>query len=97
MYNLESFQIMNIKSNTEYILNHPYTKKAIEEYVKGDETMLRQLIFEIHFHVFDKTALLCSQVYGINKWNNTVVIKDLIRNVEPPNNLSISLAIPKKK
>lgn len=87
---------MNIKSNTKYILEHPYTKKAIEEYNNGDSSMLEQLIFEIHFHTFDKTALLCSQVYGMNKWNNTCVIKDLIRNTEPPNNLSISLTIPKK-
>ena len=87
---------MNIKKNTEYIINHPQTKLAIENYNNGDSKMLEQLIFEIQFHTFDKTALLCSQVYGINKWNNTCVIKDLIRNVEPPNNLSISLSIPKK-
>lgn len=88
---------MNIKSNVDYILQHPYTKKALEEYGNGEDAMLKQLIFEIHFHVFDKTALLCSQVYGVNKWNNSGVIKDLIRNVEPPSNLSISLSIPKKK
>lgn len=88
---------MNIKKNTEYIMEHPFTKAAIAEYNDGNPEMLKQLIFEIHFHVFDKTALLCSQTYGMNKWNNTCVIKDLIRNVEPPNNLSISLSIPKKK
>lgn len=87
---------MNIKKSTEYILQHPYTKKAIEEYVNGEPQMLEQLIFEIHFHTFDKTALLCSQIYGVNKWNNTCVIKELIRNAEPPTNLSISLSIPKK-
>lgn len=77
-------------------MEHPYTQKAIEEYNNGNNSMLEQLLFEIHFHVFDKTALVCSQVYGVNRWNNTVVIKDLIRNVEPPKNLSISLSIPKK-
>lgn len=87
---------MNIKKNTEYILKHPQTKLAIDGYNNGDNKLLEQLIFEIQFHTFDKTALLCSQVYGVNKWNNTCVIKDLIRNVEPPNNLSISLSIPKK-
>ena len=87
---------MNIKQNTEYVMSHPYTKKAIEEYNKGNTKMLEQLIFEIHFHTFDKTALLCSKTYGLNKWNNTCAIKDMIRNVEPPNNLSISLSIPKK-
>jgi hypothetical protein len=87
---------MNIKANTKYILEHPYTKRAIEEYNNGDSSMIEQLIFEVQFHTFDKTALLCAQTYGLNKWNNTCVIKDLIRNVEPPNNLSISLSIPKK-
>jgi len=87
---------MNIKANTKYILEHPYTKRAIEEYNNGDSSMIEQLIFEVQFHTFDKTALLCAQIYGLNKWNNTCVIKDLIRNVEPPNNLSISLSIPKK-
>ena len=97
MYNLESFQIMNIKKNTEYILQHPFTKRAIEEYIHGDPRMMEQLIFEVQFHVFDKTAICCAQVYGLNKWNNSGVIKELIRNVEPPNNLSVSLPIPKKK
>lgn len=87
---------MNIKQNVAYIIEHPYTKKAIEEYNEGSKDMLEQLLFEIHFHVFDKTALLCSQVYGLNRWNGTVVIKDLIRNISPPTNLSISLSIPKK-
>ena len=87
---------MNIKANTKYILEHPYTKRAIEEYNNGDSSMIEQLIFEVQFHTFDKTALLRAQTYGLNKWNNTCVIKDLIRNVEPPNNLSISLSIPKK-
>lgn len=87
---------MNIKQNTKYIIEHPYTKMAVEMYNNGDSSMLEQLIFEIQFHTFDKTAINCSKTYGLNKWNNTVVIKDLIRNVEPPNNLSISLSIPKK-
>lgn len=86
---------MNIKQSVEYIMMHPYTKKAVEEYNNGNPDMLAQLIFEIHFHTFDKTAILCSQVFGLNRWNNTVVIKDLLRNVEPPKNLSISLSIPK--
>ena len=87
---------MNIKQNVAYIMEHPYLKKAIEEYNNGNKQMVEQLLFEVHFHVFDKTALLCSQVYGTNRWNGTVVIKDLIRNVEPPKNLSIALSIPKK-
>ena len=77
-------------------MSHPFTKKAIEAYNNGDASMLEQLIFEIHFHTFDKTSLLCSKVYGLNKWNNAGAIKSLIRNIEPPNNLSISLQIPKK-
>lgn len=97
MCNLESFQIMNIKKNTEYILQHPFTKKAIEEYIHGNPKMMETLIFEVQFHVFDKTAISCAQVYGMNKWSNSGVIKELIRNVEPPVNLSISLPIPKKK
>lgn len=87
---------MDIKKSTEYILQHPYTKKAIEEYVSGDSKMLEHLIFEIQFHTFDKTSLLCSKVYGLNKWNGSVAIKDILRNCPPPTNLSISLPIPKK-
>jgi len=87
---------MNIKQNVAYIMEHPYTKKAIEEYNAGNKELVEQLLFEVHFHTFDKTALLCSQVYGVNRWNSTCVIKDLIRNVEPPKNLSIALTIPKK-
>lgn len=88
---------MNIKKNIEYIMGHPFTKVAIEEYVQGDTGKLETLLFEIHFHVFDKTALLCSKTYGLNKWNASGPIKEFIRNVEPPENLSISLPVPKKK
>ena len=45
---------MNIKANTKYILEHPYTKRAIEEYNNGDSSMIEQLIFEVQFHTFDK-------------------------------------------
>jgi len=85
---------MTINQNTKYILAHPQTKEAIEEYNKGNTFALEQLLFEIQFHVFDKTALLCSKVYGLNKWNNSGVIKDFIRTCEPPTNLSICLTIP---
>lgn len=88
---------MTIQKNIEYIMEHPFTKYAIEEMNKGNSEPFKQLLFEIHFHVFDKTALSCAQTYGLNKWNNTVVIKELIRHCEPPKNLSISLPIPKKK
>lgn len=88
---------MNIKKSVEYVMEHPFTKSAIEDYVNGDSSKLETLLFEIHFHVFDKTALLCSKTYGLNKWNSAGPIKDFIRNVEPPTNLSISLPIPKKK
>ena len=67
-----------------------------EKTLINSSTITDQNMCSLNFHTFDKTALLCSQVYGLNKWNNTCVIKDLIRNVEPPNNLSISLSIPKK-
>jgi hypothetical protein len=82
---------MNIKANCEYIINHPYTKKAVEEYIKGNTELFAHLLFEIHYHTFDKTALHCSKVYGLNKWNNACVIKDILRSVEPPSNLSILL------
>lgn len=88
---------MTINQQIEYILEHPFTKNAIQEYNNGNPDVLKQLLFEIHFHVFDKTALHCSKVYGVNKWNNTVVLKELIRHCEPPTNLSIVLSIPKKK
>jgi hypothetical protein len=43
------------------------------------------------------TAMLCSKSIGIHKWNNIGAIKGIIRNIEPPTNLSISLRIPTKK
>lgn len=88
---------MTINQNTKYILAHPQTKEAIEEYNNGNTFPLEQLLFEIQFHTFDKTALLCSKVYGLNKWNNSGAIKDFIRHCEPPTNLSICLTIPSNK
>lgn len=88
---------MNIKQNGKYILEHPYTKQAIKEYNEGDSSMLEHLLFEIQFHVFDMTALLCSKSIGIHKWNNIGAIKSIIRHIEPPTNLSILLNIPPKK
>lgn len=88
---------MNIKQNSKYILDHPYTKKAIKEYNEGNSDMLEHLLFEVQFHVFDMTAMLCSKSIGIHKWNNIGAIKGIIRHIEPPTNLSISLKIPTKK
>jgi hypothetical protein len=82
---------MNIKKNCEYILGHPYTRRAAEEFIKGNTELMSHLLFEIHYHTFDKTALHCSKVYGLNKWNNSCAIKDILRSVEPPSNLSILL------
>jgi hypothetical protein len=88
---------MNIKQNSKYILDHPYTKQAIKEYNEGNSDMLEHLLFEIQFHVFDMTALLCSRTVGIHKLNNIGAIKGIVRHVDPPTNLSISLKIPPKK
>ena len=85
---------MTINQNTKYIISHPQTKAAIEEYNKGNTALLERLLFEVQFHAFDKTALLCSKVYGLNKWNNSGAIKDFIRNCDPPTNLAICLTIP---
>jgi hypothetical protein len=87
---------MTINQNTKYILDHPQTKEAVEEYSKGNTKPLERLLFEIQFHVFDKTTLYCSKIYGLNKWNNSGVIKDFIRTAEPPTNLSIYLTTPPK-
>jgi hypothetical protein len=88
---------MDIKQNSKYILNHPYTKEAIKKYNEGNTDMLEHLFFETQFHVFDMTALLCSRTVGIHKWNNIGAIKGIVRHVDPPTNLSISLKIPPKK
>ena len=88
---------MNIKQNSKYILDHPYTKQAIKEYNQGNVEMLEHLLFEIQFHTFDMTTLLCSKAIGIHKWNNIGAIKGIIRHIEPPTNLSILLNIPSKK
>ena len=76
---------------------NPSCVSHIEEYNNGNTLPLEQLLFEIQFHTFDKTALLCSKVYGLNKWNNSGAIKDFIRHCEPPTNLSICLTIPSSK
>lgn len=88
---------MDIKQNSKYILEHPYTKQAVKEYIEGNPDKLEHLLFEIQFHTFDMTALLCSKAVGVHKWNNIGAIKKIVRHIEPPTNLSILLKIPHKK
>ena len=40
---------MNIKQNSKYILEHPYTKQAIKKYNEGDLSMLEHLLLRYSF------------------------------------------------
>ncbi len=88
---------MIIRQTVDYIMEHPYLKDAIESYNKGNEKDLRHILNEIQTHVWLKTALCASRIYGNNKWCNAGEIRLLLREMPPPENLDFRLPIPLPK
>jgi len=71
---------MTINQNTKYILDHPQTKEAVEEYSKGNTKPLERLLFEIQFHVFgydskvqEMLSSRSSDVKSANKYNKIIL------------------------
>ncbi len=88
---------MTIKGQTEAIISHPCFKEAIDQYISGDYRLMKHLLSEVQIHIWQKTALTASRVYGRNRWLDSCKILAEIRETPPPDNLDIRFPIPDKK
>lgn len=85
---------MTINQQIDSIFKHPFFQLAMKRYQEGDPADLRQLFFEMHFHVYEKTTLNASRTYGTYRWLDTTEIIAEVRATPPPDNLDIRLPIP---
>lgn len=88
---------MTINQQIDSIFKHPFFQLAMKRYQEGDTADLRQLFFEVHYHVYEKCNLNASRTYGLKRWLNTCDIKKEIKGTPPPDNLDLILPIPEKK
>lgn len=85
---------MTINQNTAYILEHPFTKKAVKEFLSGKEKDLRFLIEIIQVDIYQEVAMCCARAFRANKKENYPDVEAAIRDVAPPTRLSCRLPIP---
>lgn len=88
---------MTIGQNSNYVLEHPYTKRAVEEFLSGDIKSLKFLLDMLQLDMYQEVSTLCARAYRTNKKENYPTIEEAIREVAPPERLSIKLPIPLPK
>ena len=85
---------MTISQNSEYAIEHPYTKKAVRDFIAGDITALKRIFDILQIDTYQEVAVLCTKAYKTNKKENFPVIEEAIRDVAPPSRLNLRLPIP---
>lgn len=82
---------MTIQKTVDYVLNQPFTKQALDRYHKGDDKDLRHLLSELQIHSWQIVSANACRVYGQNKRRKSNEIMQEIKEMPPPENLSILL------
>lgn len=85
---------MTITQNTEYVLAHPFTKRAIKSALSGDFKDLKFIFDVLQIDTYQETAALCTRAFRLNKKENFPQVEEAIREVPPPTRLNVKLPIP---
>lgn len=85
---------MTIGQNSDYVLAHPFTKRAIKQALSGNAKDLKFIFDLLQIDIYQEVAGLCTRAYKCNKKENFPQIEEAIREVEPPTRLNIKLPIP---
>lgn len=85
---------MTISQNSDYVLEHPFTKAAVKAFLSGNPKDLKFIFEVLQIDVYQETAGLCTRAFRSNKRENYPQIEEAIREVEPPKRLSCKLPIP---
>lgn len=85
---------MTISQTSEYVLEHPFFKRAMEKASLGDTRDMKFVLDLLQIDVYQETAALCTRTFRRFKDSNYPIIEHEIREVNPPTRLSIHLPIP---
>lgn len=85
---------MTIGQNSEYVLEHPFTKRAIKSYLNGNSKDFKFILDLLQIDVYQEVAGLCTKAFKCNKKENYPQIEEAIREVQPPTRLNVKLPIP---
>lgn len=88
---------MTIGQNSSYVLEHPFTKRAVENYLAGNPKDLKFLLDILQIDIYQEVSVLCTKAFKSNKKEKFPQIEQAIREVAPPERLSIKLPIPQPK
>lgn len=85
---------MTISQNSDYVLAHPFTKRAIMAACTGDFKDLKFILDILQIDIYQETASICTKAFKSNKKENYPQIEEAIREVSPPTRLNVKLPIP---
>lgn len=85
---------MTISQNSQYVLEHPFTKRAVKAYLNGNSKDLKFIFDLLQIDVYQEVAGLCTKAFKTNKKENYPQIEEAIREVCPPDKLNVKLPIP---
>lgn len=85
---------MTISQNSQYVLAHPFTRKAVKSFLSGNPKDLKFLLDLLQIDTYQEVACLCTKAFKSNKKENYPQIEEAIREVCPPVRLNIKLPIP---
>lgn len=85
---------MTISQNSQYVLDHPFTKRAVKAYLSGNSKDLKFVFDLLQIDVYQEVAGLCTKAFKSNKKENYPQIEEAIREVCPPDKLNVKLPIP---
>lgn len=81
-----------IKQQSKLIIEHPFFKKCLEDAKDGDFSSFERLLMETMCHVWERSALDASRIYGQYRRANSCDIKKEIRDLPPP--VALDLRLP---
>jgi hypothetical protein len=84
---------MTISLNSQYVLEHPFTKRAVKAFLSGNPKELKFIFDLLQIDVYQETASLCTRAFKSNKKENYPQIEEAIREVSPPERLNTKLPI----
>lgn len=85
---------MTISQNSNYVLEHPFLKAAINAFLSGEIKDLKFILDSLQEDMYHKMLPLCAKAYKANKKENYPQVEQAILEVSPPDRLNIHLPIP---
>lgn len=85
---------MTISQNSTYVLEHPFTKRAVRLFLNGNHKDLKFILDLLQIDTYQEVAGLCTKAFKSNKKENYPQIEEAIREVCPPERLNTRLPIP---